>query len=71
MEPFAFDVEDRASIERAFEGAKVVYALSNVDLVAVLEPPGSTNKSLLLNEEEQGKVLADVAKEKGVEVFVW
>ncbi|KAI5474496.1 NAD(P)-binding protein [Pseudohyphozyma bogoriensis] len=72
VEPFYFDVEEPESIEKAFEGAKIIYALSNPDLVAVLEPPGSDVKSLKLNEFEQGKAMVDVAlKLKDLEIFVW
>ena len=71
VEPFFFDVEDTPSVVAAFKGVKVVYALSNPDLVAVLEPPGSTVRSIKLNEFEQGKVMADVAKDEGVEIFIW
>ena len=35
-----------------------------------MAPPGSVSK-LAMNEAEQGKRYADVAKAKGVKLFVW
>lgn len=70
VEPIHFDIEDRASVERAFEGAAVVFGLSIPDLELLTAAP-KTFVSHQMGEEAQGKRLADVAKEKGVGIFVW
>lgn len=69
--PTYFDINDRKSAEAAFEGANYVYALTIPDFNAMAADPKEDVKVQGLNEEAQGNMLADVAKEKGVKIFVW
>ncbi|KAM0754259.1 NAD(P)-binding protein [Meredithblackwellia eburnea MCA 4105] len=65
--PTKFDLADRKTVEQAFEGVDVVYALSLPDDMACLglkDWEGPT-------ELEQGKILAEVAKEKNVKLLFW
>jgi len=58
-EVFAGDLDDAASLDRALEGAWGVYAVQN------------TWEAGIEKEEEQGKRLARLAREKGVQRFVY
>lgn len=73
VQPFPFDIEDRASVEAAFAGASVVFGISHPHREAMLADPTTQPPPAAegLSEQEQGKRLADMAKEKGVDIFVW
>jgi len=58
------NMHDRAEVQRAFEGAWGVFAVTNFwDPEVYEKDPGL--------EEKTGKMLADVAKEKGVQRYIW
>ncbi|KAK4948695.1 hypothetical protein LTR10_012699 [Elasticomyces elasticus] len=54
---------DPASLVAAFKGVEVVYALTNF-----YDPENQANP---LQELEQGIIIADAAKEAGVQFFIW
>jgi len=58
------DIGNRESLAKAFHGADIVFATTNF-----------WDKSIYPNniplEEEQGKLMADVAKEQGVKLIIW
>lgn len=66
--PTAFDVSEEQSVRSAFEGVDVVYGVSlpdGAEFVGYGKTPGA------VSEFEQGRMMVDVAKEKGVKLFVW
>lgn len=80
VEAVVADAEDAISLEQGMKGAKIVFAMTNPDFAAW--PSGEAVRSsatllsksrlmpLHLQEERQGKKLADAAKAAGVETFV-
>ncbi|KAJ3343852.1 hypothetical protein HDU93_005135 [Gonapodya sp. JEL0774] len=68
------NLHDRSDVEKAFEGAWGVFAVTSFysvfgqDLSMVRDPEVLGD---LTFEERTGKTLADVAKEKGVKRYVW
>lgn len=72
VEPTAFDIDDISTVRKAFDGVELVY------LVTVPGPnvfKTRVNGKVVrakgeLNEEGQGKRVADVAKEMGVKLVV-
>lgn len=72
VEPMYFDVADRASVQAAFKGAQVVFGMAFPDSNEIMAPFGTYVKPRgVLDELEQGRILADVAKGESVEVFAW
>jgi len=58
-----FNMSSRESIESAFKGAEAVFAMTNFYDSKVQEE--------VWEEAREGKLMADVAKEVGVKVFIW
>ncbi|GAA5904729.1 hypothetical protein JCM5296_000748 [Sporobolomyces johnsonii] len=69
--PTYFNIDDVSSVRAAFKQADVVYAVTIPDPSIVVRKPGAKSTTGMLSEEEQGKRMADVAKEVGVELFLW
>ena len=64
-----FDVADLRSVERAFSGAELVFAMSMQDVACMNSPSGTFEKPVgALGEEGTG--LADVAKAADVKMFI-
>lgn len=57
------DMSDAASLVRAFQGAEAVFAMTNFYDPKIMQDS--------LEEARQGCTMADVAKEQGVELFIW
>lgn len=71
VEPFAFDINDQASMFRAFTGADVVFAVTVPEDDALMAAEGSSAAQRKgLTETEQGILLAQTAKTTGVGLFV-
>jgi hypothetical protein len=66
--PVFFDYAEFSSVEAAFDGVDVVYALTLADTQQLL---GFKKDSSMMNELEQGKRMVDVAKKMGVKLFFW
>lgn len=70
--PTFFDINDVPSIKAAFENAELVFAMTNADVAEIIAPAGTYKREPgSLTEADLGKRLVDVAKEKGVKLFVW
>lgn len=66
VHPFAFDITDKGSVERAFATAEVVFAMLLTDDLRMTSPLGTYVKAEgALEGEEQGKRLADVRRPRG------
>ncbi|KAF3010533.1 hypothetical protein E8E14_010441 [Neopestalotiopsis sp. 37M] len=63
VEVVAANISDRSSLALAFKGAEAVFAITNY---YDRENVGNT-----LNEARQGCIMADVAAEQAVDLFIW
>lgn len=71
VEAIHFDLNDAATITAAFTGADVVFAVTVPEDEALMAAPGSSEAQYKgLNETEQGVLMAEIAEEVGVGMFV-